>query len=116
MVDEQVRFASGLNLCLALWLILSPFILGFAGFAPLAMANAILVGLIVLVLAWMRLRRPAGRAWASWVNAVLGAWLCVSSYVLGTSYNAASYWNSISVGIPIILFAVWSGLEARASA
>ncbi len=105
MNNEQVRFASGLNITLALWLIFSPVILGYAGNA-VALWDALLVGVAVLALAWLRTIRPARSMILSAVNVLLGAWLAVSPFALGmTSLNTA-LWNDITVGLSVVFFAV----------
>ncbi len=93
-----------MNISLALWQVFSPFILGYAS-SPLALWDGLIVGLVILVLAWYRMLRPTSAATASWVNLVLGAWLAVSPFILGlTSVNAA-LWNDITIGIAVVFFA-----------
>src|SRR5512138_3743071 len=92
--DEQVRFGSGMNIMLALWLIFSPFLLGYAG-NVLAVANALIVGIAVLVLASLRTVRPARSALPSWINLLLGAWLAVSPFALRLTSVDTAMWNDL---------------------
>ncbi len=105
MNNEQVRFASGMNVTLALWLIFSPLILGYAGSA-VALWDALNVGVAVLVLASIRLLRPTASTILGWVILLLGAWLAISPFALGlTSVNAVLA-NNITVGISIAFFSI----------
>jgi hypothetical protein len=116
MNNQQVKVASGLNILFSIWLIISPFLLGYSATNGTAMWDAIIVGVIVLVLAWIRFANPDGGTWPSWVNAVLGLWLIIAPFVLGTSANATIMWNDIIVGIAFVVFGVWSALATRSAA
>jgi hypothetical protein len=114
--NQSVRIASGLNILVSIWLIASPFLLAYSGLSAVAMWDAIIVGVIVLVLAWIREANPDGAVWPSWVNALLGLWLIVAPFVLGTSgVSAAITWNDIVVGILFVVFGVWSALATHAA-
>ena len=43
-----------------------------------------------------------------WVNAVLGAWLFISPWVLGFSGNGAAAWSAWIVGGLVLIFALWA--------
>ena len=106
---RQVAVASGINVLLGLWLIISPWILGYSSHYKLT-DNAVLVGALVVVLAGYRVmtRRTAG--WVSLIfTAGLGLWLIVAPLFLRDGGDAAGVWNAIVVGIVITAFAVWSG-------
>ncbi len=105
MNDEQVRFASGMNIMLALWQIFSPFLLGYADNA-LALWNGLIVGAAILVLAWLRTVRPTRSALPSWINLLLGAWLAVSPFALGITSVDMAMWNDITVGISVVFFSL----------
>lgn len=111
---ESVRFASGMNISLGLWQIFSPFILGYAG-SGLALWDAVIVGLAILVHAWFRILRPTKLMILSWVNLLLGAWLFVSPFLLGFASVDMAKWNDIAVGISIAFFASVGLLTATAS-
>lgn len=46
------------------------------------------------------------RAWPTWVNVVVGAWLVVSGGLL--RFETAPLWNSIILGIIIAALALWA--------
>jgi multisubunit Na+/H+ antiporter MnhE subunit len=50
--------------------------------------------------AWIR--------WQDWTNVVLGAWLVVAPWALGTTSDDASSWNAWIVGSLVALVALWA--------
>lgn len=110
--NRLVKWASGANIVLGLWLIIAPFLLGYTGIAA-AMWNEIIVGVIVVVLAWLRVSNPGRMTWLSWSNVVLGLWLIAAPFVLGYSGTAAAMWNEVIVGLLIAGLGTWSALETR---
>ncbi|ATE55260.1 SPW repeat domain-containing protein [Actinosynnema pretiosum] len=70
---------------LGLWLITSPFLLGF-GVTSTRLGgwnNAVVVGAVVLVVALGGMMAPADTPWFGHVLALLGAWVVVCPLVLG---------------------------------
>ncbi len=99
---NQIKVASGINVLAGLWLIISPYVFGFAQ----GVANSVIVGIVVAVLALIRFINPAQAAWLSWINTVLGIWLIVSAIVMGIA--AAPFWNMLILGVVIAVMAIWS--------
>lgn len=107
------------SLILGLWLIASPWMLGFAGM-QLAMWNAVLFGALITIMALMAL--VDFHEWEEWTDLVIGAWLIVSPWILGFAMiyaadgaegqNAAT-WNVILVGALTIAMATWSLFDHR---
>ena len=104
-IKDQAKTASELNVLAAIWLIISPFVLGFAGMS--AATNAIIIGIIVGVLALVEVASPESGAWLSWINIILGVWMLVSPFILG-AVGMAVFWNSIILGIVVIIFSGWN--------
>ncbi len=91
------------NLILGLWLVLSPWLLGFSG-TPAAMWNALIIGVVVGLMALLHLRD--GPMWEEWVNVVLGVWLILSPWILGFSGMANAMWNAVIVGLLVGVLAL----------
>lgn len=112
-MDQQAKVPSGLNILFSLWLIISPFVLAYSGLSMLAMWDAIIVGVIVLILAAIRMANPESSPWLSWINALLGIWLIISPFALGTSHIMAAMWDDVIVGIAFLVFGAWSALATH---
>lgn len=106
----QIRGASGINLAIGIWLIIAPFLLATTG---VAMLNDVVVGIAIALLAAVRVSRPAvSTKPASWINAVLGAWLIIAPFALGY-ISPAAFWNDIIVGAAVLILGIWSGMQPR---
>lgn len=115
-----VKFASGINIVLGVWLMIAPAILGYSGLAVAAW-NDVIVGVLIVILAGIRVGMPARYAGLSWLNFVFGIWLVVAPFILGylapapvPGVGTTAMWNDIIVGILVLLFASWSGLSRPA--
>lgn len=100
---RHVTGANWVNVVLGIWVIISPFVLGFSNLMAL-MWNDVAVGIAVALLALSR--SPTNRA-APMLNVILGCWLIASAFVLGV-VSVASFWNSIIVGIVIAIVALFA--------
>ena len=103
---EQAKTASGINIAAGIWTILSPYILGFAAITA-ALTNNIIVGIIIGVLALIRVYTPESSGGLSWINLLLGIWLIASPFILGIT-SLAVIWNNIILGVIVAVMAVWS--------
>jgi hypothetical protein len=93
------------NLVLGLWLLVSPWALRYAGEAG-PMWNAVIVGTLIGVVALYALFRVF--AWEEWANAVFGAWMVISPWVLGFSGSFAAMLNAVIVGVVVFALAIWA--------
>ena len=91
---------SWVNILLGIWIIASPFVLGFH--SPNTMWNNIIVGAAVGILALIRWGMHQ-TGW-SWLNLVLGIWLVISPFVFFLS--GAAMWNNVILGIIVAAFAL----------
>src|SRR2546423_6495501 len=92
------RTASVLNVIAGLWLLISPFVLGFSALQAATWDTAV-VGVVVLLLAWTRAANPDRYIGLSWVNLLLGIWLIISPFVLAYSTSPHATWNDVILGI-----------------
>jgi uncharacterized membrane protein len=93
------------NLLLGLWLVVSPWVLSFAGDANAA-TNAWVTGGLIAILAAAAL--IAFHKWEEWINALLALWLIASPFVLGLTANMTVVWNLIIVGVLVAILAIWA--------
>ncbi len=117
--DATGRWRDWAMLALAVWLFVSPWLLGFVGVAPAAGAvagaapaagaavsagftraawNAWALGIVVAAVAIWAIAMFA--EWQDWLNGILGLWLVVAPWVLGFSGMAAAVWDHVIVGRP----------------
>lgn len=90
---------------LGVWLILSPFILGYDH--TVASINSVVIGVAIACLSYFRLRTNDD-VWVSWALAGMGLWLVFSPFIFGY-VTTATYWNELLFGIALIV-AMVSGL------
>ncbi len=110
-MDQPVRVPSGLNVLLSLWLIISPFVLSFAG--STGMWIAVITGAIVLVLAWLRYNNAAAAPGLSWIVCLLGLWLIAAPFLFGMAGVTALLMDYVIVGIGYVVFGAWSASANR---
>ncbi|MGH8228039.1 MAG: SPW repeat protein [Steroidobacteraceae bacterium] len=104
----QARAASGINVLLGIWLIISPWVFGYASADDQAMWNAVSTGGLVLILAATRYAQPHTGSGMSWVNFLLGLWAIASPWVFVYANQGSAMWNNVATGIVIALIAIWS--------
>lgn len=109
--DNATRPASVLNVLAGIWLIISPWVLGFNDL-QVAFWDTLLVGIAVLVLAAIRLA-TTGTQGLSWINLILGVWLIISPFALGFAAAQVSMGNAIFLGVLVGIFSLWAALGAQ---
>jgi hypothetical protein len=105
---DPSRPASTLNVFAGIWLIISAWVLGFAGMR-VPFSDTLLVGIAVLILAAILLAVPSAVG-LSWLNFLLGIWLIISPFVLGFTTVSARMTNAIILGILVAFFGLWAAL------
>jgi hypothetical protein len=108
------RTASILNVLAGLWLIVSPFVLGYTAL-PVARWDTIIVGIIVLVLAGTRAANPQQYVGLSWLNLLLGIWLIVSPFALSYATLPRPTWNDVILGVVVVILAICSAVATPAA-
>lgn len=111
-VRSAVRWTSGTNIVAGVWLVAAPFILDYSNIAG-AVWNDILVGVIVAILAWIRVGSPLLNEGVGWTNLVLGAWLILAPFVIGYSANTAALWNDVIIGFVVAVLAAMSAVSSQ---
>jgi hypothetical protein len=107
---RNAHAASGANLVLAAWIIVSPWTLGYDSYTSVDI-NHLVVGVSVLGFALARCLRPLTTTPLSVLNVMLGAWLVASQFVLDYSAIAdttALMWNGVWTGVAVAFFGLWS--------
>lgn len=107
--STNTGWKTGLNLVLAAWLFISPWVVVSSTLASSVNAWASGAIIFLVALAAMRSRRPED---VKWLNAMFGAWVFIAPWILGFAAVTAAAWNAWIVGVAIALLALWSGSEA----
>ena len=109
VVSENGRGISWINILLGIWMIISPFALGFAN-VPRSMWNNVVLGVVIAIVAIIRTGTTRQPAWSR-LNALLGIWVIISPLVLGLVLGNA-IWNNAILGIIITILAWSSAVRA----
>jgi len=109
-VVGSTNWASGINVLAGIWLIISPWVLGF-GPHPAAIWNTVILGIVVLLFALSAM--SSIYSGPSWWNVLFGIWLIIAPWVLGFAYLSTATTNSVVLGIIVgILGLVAASLKA----
>lgn len=106
--SAPVSFPQIVQILLGLWLVLSPFTVGYE--SPAVLWNDVIAGGALFALGLLRVMIPAIRV-SRFVDGALGGWLIVAPFLFGYIQPGA-FWNSILVGILVLLFATLRGRPA----
>jgi hypothetical protein len=109
--EGQVATASGLDTLAGIWLLISPFVVGFA-YLTAAMTNNVVCGAVVIILALARFAGASRQVWMSWVNCLIGIWVLISPWVIGFARNHPATTNNVIIGIIIAILAFWSAVAS----
>jgi hypothetical protein len=104
MMGEMVAMARWSQiplLVLGLWLIVSPFSLGYR--SVLLIWSDMISGFLVIALAVIAFRTK--HVWAAWANTFVGLWLAFAPIAFRTP-DAAAYANDTLIGMLVVTFAV----------
>jgi hypothetical protein len=93
------------NGVLGVWLAASPWLLGYQE-QTVATWSALVAGLALCAAALGAVFVP--RAWEEWIEAILGAWMIVSPWVLGFSGHPEAMHASVWTGAAALLLALWT--------
>ena len=105
MAKTVKHWQDPVNLLLGLWLIASPWALGFSAEVNPTW-NAVIFGLLIAAVSLVALFRVM--AWEEWVNLAAGIWLLISPWVLGFSGIAMALYNAVIVGVVVAVLALWA--------
>jgi hypothetical protein len=112
----QARTASGFNILLGIWLIISPWVFGYVSAGPAPMWNSVVVGALVLILAATRFATPHTAPGLSWTNLVLGLWTIASPWIYVYENLDNAMWDNVATGIAIVAVAIWAASATAAEA
>jgi len=95
-----------INLILGLWLIIAPFVLGYAGLVHAAAVQDVIMGIIIAAFSWWILAAMSPLIGAGWFQILCGIWVLIGPFVLGYSGLAVAKANDVTVGIIVLIVAI----------
>ena len=108
----QARTASGVNILLGIWLMVSPWVFDYS--AKPAALSSVTVGALIALLAGIRLASLHNSAGVSGINLLLALLTAAAPWVYGYATNEGALWNNIIVCILVGVLAVWSAIATDA--
>ena len=103
---KSLKWEDWLGVALGLWLVLSPWTLGYAESSASATMNALFLGSTLIFLEQLNLDVHADLE--EWLDVGAGLWLVISPLVLGFTQLGAAAINAVAVGLLAIVFALWA--------
>lgn len=114
-MENRQHWQDWLTGIVGVWLIVSPWVLGYAtpadGAPSVVTWNFILSGAVAIVFAGAALM--AYRMWEEWVEVILGLWLIASPWILQFTASDPAFWSAVLGGVVIVLSAGWSLFEEQ---
>jgi hypothetical protein len=99
-----MKWASWVNVLLGLWLVASPWVLGY-GYGP-AVVHDVVLGITIGAVALWSATVPSTQIAPAWINVALGLWLIVAPWMLGLASTVAyASTNDPLIGILTMIFA-----------
>lgn len=108
----QARTASGVNILLGFWLIVSPWVFDYSGKS--AALSTVTVGVLIALLAAIRVASLHDSAGLSGLNLLLAFWTVVSPWAYQYAANPGARSNSLIVGTLVAVLAIWSAVATDA--
>lgn len=103
------KWQDWINLLLAIWLFISPWVLQFypgaTSAAPAAAWSAWVLGIIVAVFSIAALVKT--QLWEEWINLLAGIWIFISPWVLRYTTTPQALGNALVIGALVFILAVW---------
>jgi hypothetical protein len=99
---KTARAPSWINMALGMWVLVSPWLLGFTESGGAA-ANAVVTGLAITMVATVAVARSSPSA--SWGNLLLAIWLFASPWVVGYTEVRSASRNAWFIAVMVTLFA-----------
>jgi hypothetical protein len=108
--NDANKWQDWVNLVLAIWLFVSPWVLGFyPGAAAASVPAAWTAWILAVVIGVFSIAALAqARPWEEWINLVAAVLLFISPLVLSYyAVSAVAMWNALIVGALVFILAIW---------
>jgi hypothetical protein len=102
-----------INLILGIWLIIAPFVIGYAAVSGVAVGEDVILGILLVLFSWWILAAEFPPVGTAWFQVFCGIWLIVAPFVLAYQGLPRATGNDITAGIIAIVVGL---IESRAVA
>ena len=102
---KALQWEDWVGIALGVWLLASPWVVGFSDHSAATM-NALIMGTILVLEEMLELE--VHESAEEWIDLVAGLWLVASPMVLGFASLTAATVNTVLVGLLTVLFAAWA--------
>ena len=109
-MKELKHWQDPVNALLGLWVVLSPWVVGFQGITT-AMATAVILGIVLIAVSLGA--TFAARAWEDWLEGIVGVLLIIAPWVMGFSGQHDAMMATLISGIVILVLALWTLLTDK---
>lgn len=104
-----IRMAAGLNLLVALWFFVSPWVYGTYHMANAW--NAWLIGAVLAIVAAICFGSSARNAASlNWLSVVLAVWVFFSPWIFSYTANADRFINSLCAGVVVFVLSIMASM------
>lgn len=105
---DGVRAASGINILLGVWLLVSPWVFGYQAAGLAAIWNSAIVGSLIAIFAASNCFSRRIHTSRNWINVLLALWTMLSPLVYGYGANIGGFGDNLVLAILIAAFAIGS--------
>jgi hypothetical protein len=110
---KRMRLQDWISVALGVWLVVSPWALGFSDNGA-ATWNALFFGLGIVALEFADVYFPD--PWPERVSVFIGLWVAISPMVLGFTDVTAAMVSTVITGVLVVVLSLWTWIEVRQSA
>jgi len=104
-MSSRMRWSDWACVALGVWLVVSPWVLGFSDHSA-ALWNALLFGIAIVAVEFIDVYFPD--PWPERVSVALGVWVAISPFVLGFAAITAAAWSTALTGVVVVLLGAWT--------
>lgn len=101
---KMKHWQDAVNALLGVWLVLSPWVLGFSA-ESMAVGATFLLGLALLAAAMGAIFLP--RAWEEWTEVAIGVLTLIAPWLFGIASQGARF-SMVLTGIVVVALALWT--------
>ncbi|GAB3669124.1 SPW repeat protein [Streptomyces sparsus] len=112
MGGRDVALVDGPVFLAGLYCAISPWVVNFSGTQPALATHHLIIGIAIAVMALGFTMVPERMYGMSWAMSAIGAWLVLSTWLVGNDPDAGIIWNNVIVGAVVFCLGLASAATA----